>query len=102
MQLYETLVRPHLEYCVHFCLPHYRKDVEALKRVQRRITRMLPGLESMDYDQRLRELGLYSLERRRMRGDMIEVHKVLRGIDRVDSQLLFPRAPQLNTRGHGL
>ena len=62
---------------------------------------MLPGLENMDYDQRLRELGLYSLERRRMRGDMIEVYKILRGIDRVDNQHLFPRAPLLCTRGHG-
>ncbi|XP_059831389.1 uncharacterized protein LOC132397106 [Hypanus sabinus] len=101
MQLYKTLVRPHLEYYVQFWLPHYRKDVEALERVQRRFTRMLPGLESMDYDQRLRELGLYSLEKRRMRGDMIEVYKILRGIDRVDSQRLFPRAPLLSTRGHG-
>ena len=101
MQLYKTLVRPHLEYCVQFWSPHYRKDVEALERVQRRFTRMLPGLESMQFDQRLRELGLYSLERRRMRGDMIEVYKILRGIDRVDSQCLFPRAPLLSTRGHG-
>ncbi|XP_062891485.1 SRSF protein kinase 3 isoform X1 [Mobula hypostoma] len=59
---------PHLEYW----LPHYRKDVEAIKGVQRRFTRILPGLESMSYENTLNELSLFSLERRRMRGGLIE------------------------------
>ena len=79
MQLYKTLVRPHLEYCAQFWSPHYRRDVEIIERVQRRFTRMLPGLGGMPYEDRLRELGLFSLERRRMRGDLIEVYKMLRG-----------------------
>jgi len=100
MQLYKTLVRPHLEYCAQFWSPHYRKDVEKIERVQRRFTRMLPGLSGMPYEDRLRQLGLFSLERRRMRGDLIEVYKMLRGIDRVDSQRLFPRVEMAATRGH--
>eukprot|EP00061_Rhincodon_typus_P002952 g18895.t1 len=60
------------------------KDVEALERMQRRCIRMLPGLEGRSYEERLRELGLFSLEQRRMRGDLIEVYKMMRGIDRVD------------------
>lgn len=51
--LYMTLVRLHLKYCIHFCLPHSREDVEALEKVQRKITRMLPGLECFSYREQL-------------------------------------------------
>ena len=98
LQLYETLVRPHLEYCVQFWWPHYRKDVDALERVQKRFTRMLPGLEDMDYEESLNKLGLFALEHRRMRGDLIEVYKIMTDLERVDSQSLFPRVEGSITR----
>lgn len=62
---------------------------------------MMPGLRGLSYNERLDKLGLYSLERRRMRGDLIEVYKIMRGIDRVDVSRLFPlRLGEVNTRGH--
>ena len=101
LKLYKALVRPNLEYGVQFWSPNYRKDVNKIERVQRRFTRMLPGFQQLSYRDRLNKLGLYSLERRRLRGDLIEVFKMMRGIDRVDVDKLFPlRIGKIQTRGH--
>jgi len=95
LEMYRTLVRPQLEYCVQFWSPHYVKDVIALEGVQRRFTRMLHGMEHLNYEERLDRLGLFLL-----RGDLIEVYTIMRGMDRVDKNQLFPLVEGSVMRGH--
>ena len=73
---------------MQFC-SQFRKDIDATERVQRRVTRLILGLARLSYEERLKETGLYTRERRRLRGDMIEMFKIMKGRDKISEDELY-------------
>ena len=79
LSLCSVPVSPHLEYCVQMWSPQYRREMDLLECIQRRATEMIQGMEHLSHRDRLKELGLISLEKRRVQGDLIAVFRYLRG-----------------------
>ena len=98
--LYKAIVRPHLEYCIQAWRPYRKKDIDTLERIQRRATKMIPELRDLSYEERLKECGLTTLETRRLRGDQIEVFKILNGYEIIDRNMFFSLKKDSRTRGH--
>ena len=101
LKLYNALVRPLLEYAAQFWSPNLAKNKDCLERVQRRATKLIPSLRNKSYEERLKECDLFSLDKRRHRGDMIQVFKILTNIDKVQEEMYFQRNDDIRTRNNG-
>ncbi|KGL98730.1 hypothetical protein N301_02623, partial [Charadrius vociferus] len=102
LPLYSTLVRPHLEYCIQFWSPQHKKDMDLLeRRVQRRATKTIRKVEHLSCEEKLRELGLFSLEKRRLWGELTVAFQYLKGAYKKDEDRHFSRACCNRTRGDG-
>jgi hypothetical protein len=76
-------VRPHLEFASPAWSPWSESDKAVLEKIQRRAITMVSGLKGTEYEERLKELGLTTLEERRHQADMLQTFKIVRGIDKV-------------------
>ena len=100
LALYKALVRPLLEYGAQFWSPVRRIDVERLEKVQARATKLVPSIRHKGYQRRLADLGLFTLEQRRLRGLLIETFKILRGFSGLDPASVFELSGN-RTQNHG-
>ena len=97
--MYKTVIRPHLEYCIQARRPYRKKDIDTLEHIQRRATKIIPELRDLSYEECLKECGLTNLETRRLRGDQIEVFKILNEYENIDRNMFF-FSRENRTRGH--
>ena len=100
LNLYKSIVRPHIEYAVTVCAPLYKKDMITIENVQRRATKLVTSIKHLSYQERLKKWGLPSLEYRRERADLIEVYKIMNNIDQVEKDTFFKFPNYAATRGH--
>ena len=98
VSMYKAIVKPNLEYCIQAWRPYRKKDIDKLERIQRKAIKMIPELKYLSYESRLLQYGLTTLETRRLRGDQIEVFKIVNGYEDVDRNMFFKLKEGSRTR----
>ena len=91
---------PRLKYCIQPWRPYHKKDIDMLKQIQRRATKMIPELRDLSYEERLKECGLTTLETRRLRGEKFKFFKILNGYENIDRNTFISLKKDSRTRGH--
>jgi len=100
LPLYFVLVRPHLEYCIQMWSLRYRRDMDLLECIQRRATKMIHRMKHLSYEERLRELRLFRLEKRRLQGDLRAVCQYPKGSYSKEEYRLLSGVCDDRTRGN--
>ena len=98
MTLYSSLVRSRLEYCCPLWSPYIKKDISNLESVQKHFTSRIAGMQNLNYWERLKDLDLYSMQRRRERCIIIHTWKIFSGLTPNDIGLKFYYHPRLGPR----
>ena len=101
LTLYKSIVRPVLEYGSCVWSPHLSKDIKRIEGIQRRATKLIPDLEELPYIDRMKSLGLPTLEYRRDRADMIQIYKSIHNLDELKWDNMFSLSTG-GLRGHNL
>ena len=100
VSLYKSMIRPHVEYSSVVWNPTTIRDQKSIEGVQRRATKLVRGLSELSYEERLRKLGIPTLQYRRLWADMLQVYKIVHGVDRINPETFFTFADSSITRGH--
>ena len=98
--LYNPIFRPHIEYATVVWSTQFKKDINSLENVKRPATRLVDFVKNLGYADRLKALGLPTLEYRREQADLIQVYKIINNIDCVDQDKFFTMSMNRTTRGH--
>jgi len=101
LQLYKAIVRPVVEYCSVITNPVFKRDEDRLEKVQRRATKLVSGMADLPYEDRLRQLKLQSLKHRRRRTDVLQIYRIINGIDRVEASHMLIQVTDSRTRSNG-
>ena len=99
-QLFTTIVRPHLEYAAAVWNPHLRRHIIAIENVQKRASKLVPGLRDLPYKEPLKVQNLATRVYRRYRGDMIEMYKLTHDMYDEDVVAGFLDLQPRISRGH--